>query len=80
MKFIEIREGISVRKDEIVSVERQENGVSRITTENQSFESNFPYETILKILEMDGIEEKLVNRMNVVNDGTNLFSNQHWAG
>lgn len=63
MKFIEIREGLSVRKDEIISVEQLDGMTSRINTESQSFESNFPYTTILMLLEKDRIEESIGGRV-----------------
>lgn len=77
MKFIEISQGVSVKKDEIVSVERKVEGGSRITTENRTYESDFHYATILELLEQDKIEEKV---RNVGADTVNLWGAQHWRG
>lgn len=59
MKFIQVKDGFSVRKSDIESVERIDSLKSSITTKFNTYEVNFPYETILKLLEMEGIEEKL---------------------
>ena len=59
MKFISINNDISVRKEEIIAVERTENGLARVVMENISYDTNFPYETILQILEIPDIEEKI---------------------
>lgn len=59
MKFIAIKEGFSVRKSDIESVERINQMKSRVVTRFNSYEVNFPYETILKLLEIEGIEEKV---------------------
>ena len=77
MKFIEIADGISVRKEEIICVERMNEIQSRVTTEYGSYESNFSYSTILALLEMDNIEEKVAESPNRT---MNLFGNQHFAG
>lgn len=61
MKFISLRDGTSVRKDKIILVERLENGGTRISTDTESIESIFPYESILNMLENDGIEERIKN-------------------
>ena len=62
MKFISLADGISVKKSEIIMVERLETGGTRVTTENSSVESIFPYETILALLENDAIEESFASR------------------
>lgn len=77
MKFISLRDGTSVRKDRIIMVERLELGGTRITTENTSVESIFPYETILQLLENDAIEENISNRVApAIPNGTIQF----WRG
>ena len=65
MKFISINNDISVRKEEIIAVERTENGLARVVMENISYDTNFPYETILQILEIPDIEEKIKENMSL---------------
>lgn len=60
MKFLSITDNISVRKDEIVAVERNESDLDRVVLENVSYDTNFPYETILSLLEIPDIEERIV--------------------
>ena len=66
MKFISITPNISIRKDEIIAVERNEHGLSRVVLENGSYDSDFPYETILQLLEVPDIEEKMQDTMSRV--------------
>lgn len=61
MRFIELKDGVSVKKEDIIMVERIDTGGTRVTTENTSIESIFPYETILQLLENDAIEENIRN-------------------
>ncbi len=63
MKFIAVSDGVSIKKSEIIMVERLLGGGTRVTTENTSTESIFPYETILAMLENDSIEETVQNRV-----------------
>jgi hypothetical protein len=63
MKFIAINSVVSVRKDEIMAVERSESGLCRVILENTSYDSEFPYETILQMLEIPDIEEKVSDNM-----------------
>ena len=51
MKFIEIKEGICVRKDEVIALESLSTMTCRVILENTAYDSNFSYETIKKILE-----------------------------
>ncbi len=74
MKFIEINSGISIRKDEIVAVIRNETVGCKVVTDNDSYESNFPYDTLIQILE---IEQPQVNQRV---DTSNMFGAQHWRG
>ena len=60
MKFIQIRNGLSVRKSDIESVERVDVFKSKIITRFNEYEVGFPYDTILKFLEMEGVDEKAV--------------------
>lgn len=76
MKFVQIKDGVAVRKSDIVSVERLDQGGTRVWTLNTSYDCPFLYESILQLLEVEDIEEKIQQPV----DRTNLFGNQHWAG
>lgn len=74
MKFISLNDGVSVKKSEIIMVERIDGGGTRITTASTSTESIFPYETILAMLENDMIEENISNRVSPsIPNGTTQF-------
>lgn len=81
MKFIQLKDGVSIKKDQIIMIERLEEGGTRITTDALSVESIFPYETILSLVENDAIEEmikKSVARETLPD--VNLWGQQHFAG
>ena len=81
MKFIEVKEGVCIKKDEIIMIERIDGNGTRITTESTSVESIFPYETILSLLENDAIEEQIKNKVTEVPRETfNMWGGQHFAG
>lgn len=50
--FIEISDGISVRKDEVEAIERGIGNTTVVHTHHQSYTSTFPYEVLLSLLEM----------------------------
>ena len=56
---------MSVRKDEIIAIERTEEGLCRVILENTSYNSEFPYESILQLLEMPNLEEKMSEKMSL---------------
>ena len=75
MKFIEIKEGICVRKDDIIAIEALTPMSSRIILENITYDSNFSYYAIKQLLEMDNEIENKMSEPPAVN-----FSGQHFAG
>lgn len=68
--FIEIKEGVSIRKDDIESIERtskdgfQDNGSKVNMKSGISHESTFPYLNLLQLLEVPKEEnkEELINK------------------
>ena len=76
MKFIQLKEGVAVRKSDIISVEKIETGGTRVLTLNTAYESPFMYESILQLLEIEDIEETIESSP----DKVNLWGAQHWAG
>ena len=77
MKFIQLRDGIAVRKTDIISVEKLSEGGSRVWTQSASYDCPFLYDSILQLLEVEDIEETITSNKD---NGRNLFGNQHWAG
>lgn len=63
MKFLAISKDFSVRKDDIICVERGEEGGCKIHTLITTYDSSFPYESILQLIEMEKIEENISNRV-----------------
>ena len=54
MTFIELQDGLSVKIDEIVAVQRMADQFRcKVFTETQEFEAHFPYLTLLSLLEAD---------------------------
>ena len=62
MKFLQIKDGFSLRKGDIEGVEKVDASRCRVYTRFNTHEINFPYETVLRLLEMDGIEEKISDK------------------
>lgn len=58
MKFLSINENVTVRKDEIIAIERDSIGLARVVLQNGIYDTNFLYETILQVLQIPDIEEK----------------------
>lgn len=82
MKFIEIKKGFSVRKDEIIAVIEKSDGRSFVKTNEGSYESDFSYSTILQLLEMEKIEETIAanSRNSYAPPAGDVFSGQYWRG
>lgn len=57
MKYIEIADGLSVETSKIEAVERAAGNVSVIHTHHKTYNSTFPYEVILSLLENNRQEE-----------------------
>lgn len=72
MNFIEVTDGICIRKDNICCVERTKDGKARIITDSDSYTTNFPYETMLKMLE--NFNGSTLSKSREFNGG------QHWVG
>ena len=69
MKFIEIKEGLSVSREDILAIEKMEEFTCKVHTIIGSFDSSFPYITLLQILEEetpDDTEKKLEHISTVV--------------
>tara|TARA_R110000868_G_scaffold98057_3_gene269920 strand:+ start:697 stop:942 length:246 start_codon:yes stop_codon:yes gene_type:complete len=81
MKFIAVKDGVSVRKEEICCVERSQGNTCRVYTESTSYESEYSYESILMLLEQDTIEEAMSKSVSISREtSSNLWGNQHFAG
>lgn len=53
MQYIELRDGFSVRKDAIEAIERKDELTSIVKTNFNSYESVFPYDVLLQLLERE---------------------------
>lgn len=81
MKFIAITNDISVKKDEIIAVERNEEGKARIVVEIGTYETNWPYESMLSMLEIPDIEEKIASQPEQMSlPSAYQRPMQYWAG
>ena len=88
MNFIEISDGICLRKSEIVAVLKKSDGGSTVKIINgDAYVSMYSYETIKQLLEMGNIEEKMsgVSANSYVPPTGNAwsggnFEGQHWRG
>lgn len=65
MRFLAITGDLSVCKDEILAIRKDSNGLAVVILESGEYLSNFPYETILGLLEMPNIEEKVKEKMSL---------------
>lgn len=59
MRYIEITDGVSIKKSEVEAVEKLENGGSNITLKSgKQIETSFFYLTLLEMLEADTPEHE----------------------
>ncbi len=76
MRFIEIKEGFSIAIDKIEAIERTGEFTSKVHTHFNAHEANFPYITLLRLLEEpEPRKEKVMNKLEAV-----LDQSQHFAG
>ena len=76
MKFIEINDNIVINKEYIVCIEKKDNS-TYITTVKGSYETKYPYKTLIKMMEIERIDKDKLPAKNVQRWE---FGNQHWAG
>lgn len=63
MEFIEISDGVSVRRDQIIAITRMDDQFkTKLLVGTQILEANFPYLTLLSILEASEKPEQESNR------------------
>lgn len=74
---MQLKDGVCVRKSDVVAVERLDEGGSRVWTTNTSYDCPFLYESILQLLEVEDMEEKVINEKSPSNS---FWGSQHWAG
>ena len=71
MRFIEIKDGVSIDIDQIEVVERKEDLTSTVYTHHNVYETNINYNALLELLEKERTESEKAP--------INPFQ-QHWAG
>lgn len=79
MKYIELRPGININKDHIVSIEEVDMMSCKITTVVGVYESIYPSWRILMQVEQQEINEQPVP-LQTPDNRVNLWGNQYWAG
>ena len=72
MRFIEIKEGVSVDIDQIEVLERKDDFTTTIYTHHNVYEANFPYMTLLQLLETEEKPQEAQTRINQFE--------QYWGG
>ena len=80
MKFIQLKEGIFVRKSDIVAVEELEEGGSRVLTLNTAYDTPWMAESILQLLEIEDVEERVKSEAELKPMTVGLFQGQYFAG
>lgn len=79
MNFLQVKDGISVRKSDIIAIERMEDGGTKVLTMNTMYECPFLYESILTLLEMEDLEEKVASNPQQ-QPFAGMWGTQHWRG
>jgi hypothetical protein len=82
MNFIEVKQGIKIRKSEIICIEKTDDMTCKVYTAIGEYDSIYPYQTLSMLLEMGNIEEQISTTPAADNrpDRLNLYGAQHWAG
>lgn len=84
MNYIEIKEGIRVKKSAIEFTEDLPDGGCRVATINAVWECGWPSEAIWDLIQAEEIEERIKSKESLYNNPTtssnNLFGAQHWNG
>ena len=78
MRFIEVKEGVSIDIDQIESLEKKDDFTTTVYTHHHVYEASFPYMALLQLLEMEtqNIQESQNKQQETV---INPYE-QHWAG
>ena len=80
MKYLEIKEGLSIKVEEIEAIERVDEYNCTIYTNHNLYASTFPYMTLLSIVE-NANEEKEKEDMQMKQNIKQLATyQQHWVG
>jgi hypothetical protein len=68
MHFIELRDGLSVSIEEIEAIQRVDDGSSRVFTQNNTYDSTFPYMTLLELVEREQVPEEKEQVTNILKE------------
>lgn len=79
MNYIEIKQGIKVRKSAIEFTEDLENGGCRVATINSTWDTDFPSAIIWDLIGREDIEEKVAEQT-PKQPFEGMWGNQYWAG
>lgn len=81
MKYIELKPGINVKKEDCVCIESVDEMTCKVWTSIGSYDCIYPSWRILMLLEQPDIEEQLSPMApSTPTDRVNLWGRQHFAG
>ena len=66
MRFLEIKDGFSIKIDSIEAIERINEFETRVHITGNTWTANFPFSTLLRILEEDVQEEPTMKKLDAV--------------
>lgn len=76
MKYLELRPGINVKKEDVICIENIDMMTCKVITSVGAYESIYPSWRILMLLEEPIIEKQASKTL----DRVNLWGSQHFAG
>ena len=81
MRYIELKPGLNVKKDEIIYVEDNSDMMScKVFTQIGAFDCIYPSWRIMMLLEQPTLEEQVALQPSTPDSTVNHFGAQHWAG
>jgi hypothetical protein len=80
VKFIEVIEGTSVLRAEIEAIKDNGEGGAIIYTHHNQYNSTFPYQTLLQLLEVDMPDDKSEDSGTLKNIQNMIQQQGHFAG
>ena len=80
MRYIEIKPGVNINKDEIICIEDIDMMTCKVLTSIGAYDCIYPSWRILMLLEQPDIENQIAAQPQTPVDRVNLFGAQHWAG
>ena len=73
MRFIETKEGFSIAIDHIEALERIDEFTTRVYSRFNTYEANFPYATLVAILEQEVSDNGVMQKLDAVLNQAQYF-------